>query len=221
MIDLERDGAIYVVTLNDGQNTISPDWQARMLEVLAAVEADCEGDAALVLTGTGKFFCNGLDVPVVMGLQGEAQKKFGASMMKIMHTLLRLPVPTVAALNGHAFAAGAFISLACDYRIMRADRGWICISEVDVGVPIGAPMMGLLQAKAPAATAREAVLTGRRYAADEAIAAGLVDGKAEEAELLGEAKKLAASLASKERGIYKTLKRQLNADAAARFAPAE
>ena len=221
MIDHERDGAIHVVTLNHDKNAISPDWQARMLEVLAAVEADCEGDAAMVLTGSGKFFCNGLDVPVVMGLQGEAQKKFGASMMAIMYQLLRLPVPTVAAINGHAFAAGCFLSLACDYRIMREDRGWICVSEVDVGVPIGDAMMGLLQAKVPAATAREAVLTGRRYTADEAIAAGLVDGKADEAGLQGEARKLAASLASKERRIFKTLKRQLNAAAAARYAPVE
>ncbi len=219
MIDHERDGAIHVVTLNHDKNAISPDWQARMLEVLAAVEGDCEGDAAMVLTGSGKFFCNGLDVPVVMGLQGEAQKKFGASMMAIFHQLLRLPVPVVAAINGHAFAAGCFLALACDYRVMREDRGWICVSEVDVGVPIGAPMMGLLQAKVPAATARDAVLTGRRYTADEAIAAGFVDAKADEGALLDDAKKLAASLASKERRIFKTLKRQLNAAAAARYAP--
>lgn len=220
MIDHERDGAIHVVTLNHDKNAISPDWQARMLEVLAAVENDSEGDAAMVLTGSGKFFCNGLDVPVVMGLQGEAQQKFGASMMAIMHQLLRLPVPVVAAINGHAFAAGCFLSLACDYRIMREDRGWICVSEVDVGVPIGDAMMGLLQAKVPAATAREAVLTGRRYAADEAIAAGFVDAKADEAGLLDEAKKLAGTLASKERRIFTTLKRQLNAEAAKRYAPA-
>jgi len=212
MIDLRRDGAIHVVTLNQGPNVIDPAWQARMLEVLGAVEADCEGDAGLVLTGEGKFFSNGLNVEVVMGLQGEDAKRFGTSMMEIMRRLLLLPVPTVAAINGHAFAAGAFLALACDYRIMREDRGWICISEVDAGVPISAPMMNLLKAKVSPQVARDAVLSGKRYAADDAIAAGFADGKAAEGDLVAEAKKLAESLAGKERRIFKTLKRTLHAD---------
>ncbi|MDP6979975.1 MAG: enoyl-CoA hydratase/isomerase family protein [Myxococcota bacterium] len=217
MIDLERDGAIHVVTLNDGPNTVYPEWQERMLEVLAAIEADCEGDAGMVLTGHGKFFCSGLNVEVVMGLEGEARGRFSRSMMEIMRRLLLLPVPTVAALNGHAFAAGAFLALACDYRVMRADRGWFCISEVDVGVPIGAPMTNLLKAKVTPQVARNAILSGHRYPADEAVAAGIADAMASEAELVAEAKKLASELASKERGIFGKLKRTLNAEVAAGF----
>ncbi len=137
MIKLERDGAIHVVTLDNGPNTIGPDWQARMLDVLEAVEGDCEGDAGMVLTGEGKSFCSGLNVEVVMGLEGKVQERFFRSMLEITRRLLLLPIPTVAAVNGHAFGAGVFLALACDYRIMRADRGWFCISEVDVGVPIG------------------------------------------------------------------------------------
>jgi len=214
-MDLTRDGDIHVVTLNHGPNMIDPAWQARMLDMLDAVEADCEGDAALVLTGEGKFFSNGLDVEVVMGLQGEDRALFGTSMNQIMGRLLMLPVPTVAAVNGHAFAAGAFLALACDYRVMREDRGWICVSEVDVGVPISAPMMNLLQAKLSPQTARDAVLTGKRYTADEAVAAGLADAKAAETDLLAEAKKLAGSLAGKQRRIFKTLKRTLHAEVGA------
>jgi enoyl-CoA hydratase/carnithine racemase len=217
MIDLDRDGAIWVVTLNDGPNTIDPAWQKRMLEVLGAVEADCAGDAGLVLTGAGKFFSNGLDVEAVMALQGEEMARFGTSMLQIVGRLLLLPIPTVAAVGGHAFAAGAFLALACDYRLMREDRGWFCISEVDAGVPIGAPMMQLLQAKVPPQTARDAVLSGRRYTADDAIAAGLADGKAAEADLLAEAKTLAGTLAGKQRRIFATLKRTLWADVGASF----
>lgn len=217
MIDLTRDDAIHVVTMNHGPNVIDPPWQARMLEVLDAVEADCDGEAGLVLTGEGKFFSNGLNVEVLMGLQGEDMARFGSSMLEIMGRLLVLPIPTVAAVNGHAFAAGAFLALACDYRLMREDRGWICISEVDAGVPIGDPMMRLLKAKVPAAVARDAVLNGTRYAADDAIAAGFADGKAPEAELLAEAARLAQSMAGKERRIFKTLKRQLHADVGAGF----
>jgi enoyl-CoA hydratase/carnithine racemase len=212
MIDLTRDGAIHVVTMNNGPNMIDPEWQTRMLEVLDEVEAGCEGDAGLVLTGEGKFFSNGLNVEVIMALQGEQMSRFGASMGQIMGRLLLLPLPTVAAVNGHAFAAGAFLALACDYRIIREDRGWICISEVDAGVPISSPMMNLLRDKVAPPAVRDAVLSGKRYAADAAIAAGFADGKAAEADLLAEAKKLASSMAGKQRRIFKTLKRTLYAD---------
>ena len=147
MIKHERDGRVHVVTMDNGPNMVDPDFQARLLEVLDAVEADSDGEAGMVLTGTGKFFNSGLNVEVVMSLEGDARGLFGRSMSRIMKRLLLLPIPTVAALNGHAFAAGAFISLACDYRVMRADRGWFCISEVDVGVPIGPPMTNLLKSK--------------------------------------------------------------------------
>jgi len=218
MIDHVRDGALHVVTLDDGPNTIHPDWQARMLEILDAVEGDCEGEAGLVLTGTGKFFCSGLDVETVMSLEGEARAKFGKSMMQIYGRLVTLPVPTVAAINGHAFAAGAFLALTCDYRIMREDRGWFCVSEVDVGVPIGHPMMTLLKAKTSPRVARDAVLTGHRYPADEAFAAGIADAVASESALLDDAKARALGLASKGRQIFGTLKKQLNAEVAEVFA---
>jgi enoyl-CoA hydratase/carnithine racemase len=77
---------------------------------------------------------------------------------------------------------------------------------VDVGVPIPPPRMGILQGKLPANTARDALLTGKRYTAGEAIAAGIADGKAPEDKLLEEAKGLALLLATKEPGIFKTLK---------------
>ena len=188
---------------------------------LDEVEAEAEGPAAMILTGEGKFFSNGLNLNFLMSADDQTRAKFGATMMRTMRRLIEFPVPTVAALNGHAFAAGAFIALACDYRVQRADRGWICISEVDVGVPIGDPMMALLKGKVPAATAREAVLSGRRYAGEEALAAGFADAIASEDELLTTAKNLAAPLAQKQRRIFGTLKKQLYADFAPLFVAPE
>ncbi len=217
MIDYERDGALHLVTLANGPNMIDPDFQKRLLEVLDEIEGNCEGDAAMILTGQEKAFCTGLNVEVVMSLEGDARTQFSARMMEMMQRLLLLPIPTVAAINGHAFAAGAFLALAADYRVMREDRGFFCISEVDVGVPIGAPMMGLLQAKATPQVARDAVLTGRRYGGADAVAAGLVDTATSESELLPGARKQAEALASKGRRIFGTLKAQLNASVAAGF----
>jgi enoyl-CoA hydratase/carnithine racemase len=217
MIEYHKDGDIHVVTMNNDQNTIDLAWQGRMLEVLDIIEADIEGDAGLVLTGEGKFFCNGLNLEAIMSMNAEEMGQFRVAMGRINGRLLMLPVPTIAALNGHAFAAGAFLALACDYRVMREDRGWLCVSEVDAGVPISQPMMNLLLHKATPNTARDAVLTGKRYTADDAISAGLADGKANEGDLIAHASTMAVSISTKERGIFGTLKRSLNSHLAGEF----
>ena len=206
MIDYTKEGGLHLITMNDGPNTICPDWQQRMLEILATVEADCGQGAAMVLSGVDKFFCNGLNLEKLMTLSSDEMALFGKQMAEIHKRFLVLPCPTVAAMNGHAFAGGAFMALSCDYRIMREDRGWFCVSEVDVGVPIPPAMMGILRGKLPANTARDALLTGKRYAADEAIAAGIADGKAPMDELMEQARALASQLGTKEPGIFKTLK---------------
>ncbi len=98
------------------------------------------------------------------------------------------------------------MALSCDYRIMREDRGWICISEVDAGVPLPQGMMEFLRLRLPAATVRDAVLTGKRYTADDALAEGFADGKAPAELLLGMATELALDLACKEPSIFKAIK---------------
>lgn len=206
MIDYTKEGDLHLVTMNAGPNVICPEWQQRMLDILDTVEADCGKGAALILTGEDKFFCNGLNLEVVTQLAPQEMVLFGSRMAEIHQRFLVLPCPTVAAVNGHAFAGGAFLALSCDYRIMREDRGWFSVSEVDVGVPIPAPMMGILQGKLPANTARDALLTGKRYTADEAIEAGIADAKAPMEQLLEQAKTLASQLGTKEPGIFKTLK---------------
>ena len=206
MIDYAKEGDLHLVTMNDGPNTICPGWQQRMLEILDTVEADCGQGAALVLGGVDKFFCNGLNLEKLTTLAPDEMEQFGKRMAEIHKRFLVLPCPTVAAMNGHAFAGGAFMALSCDYRIMREDRGWFSVSEVDVGVPIPPAMMGILQGKLPANTARDALLTGKRYTADEAIAAGIADSKAPMDELMEQAKTLASQLGTKEPGIFKTLK---------------
>ena len=206
MIDYSKDGALHLVTMDDGQNTICPDWQQRMLDILDSVESDCGQGAALVLTGTDKFFCNGLNLERVMALPPEDMELFRRRMAEIHSRFLVLPCPTVAAINGHAFAGGAFLALSCDYRLMREDRGWFSVSEVDVGVPVPPAMMGILRDKLTANTARDALLTGKRYTADEALSAGIVDGKAAATDLREMARGLAVELGGKEPGIFKTLK---------------
>jgi enoyl-CoA hydratase/carnithine racemase len=221
MIELTRDGDVHRITMTSDPNLVHPDFVAAFHEALDEVEAACSGPGALILTGTGKSFNNGLDVPVVFSLEGDDAKRFSNKRFRLMHRLLVGPVASVAALNGHAFAAGAFLALACDFRVMRGDKGRFCISEVDAGVPIGTPMMTLLRTKLTPAVVSRAVLTGHRFTGADALEAGIVEAVVTEGELLAAAGKRAAMLAAKERGITRKLKRTLWEELARVFEPTD
>ena len=141
-----------------------------MLAILDQVEADCE-DTALVITGENKFFNNGINLDVLKKLNESDTKAFMRNLLEICRRMLALLFRLWRRLTAMLFCWRCLSALSVDYRIMRESRGWICLSEVD-GVPITKPMMDILCVKLPPATVRDAILTGRRYTADEAIAAG-------------------------------------------------
>ena len=127
--------------------------------------------------------------------------------------VLGFPAITVAAVNGHAFGGGALLAVAHDFAVMRADRGYWCMPEADLGLPLTAQYASLLRAKLPARTLQEAVMTGRRYGGADALAAGLVQQVTSEDEVLSQAVELAADLASKDRRTLAEHKQLLYGDA--------
>lgn len=166
------------------ENRFSPEWLDRVHALLDEVEAAAAAEpAALVVTATGKFFSNGLDVLHVMSHLDE----LGAYLDRV-HTvfarLLTFPMPTVAAVNGHAFGAGAMLLRSCDSAVMRSDRGFFCLPEVGLNLGFTIGMAALLRSRLPYQSAVEAMTTGRRYGASDALVAGIVDAACEEAELL-------------------------------------
>ena len=87
-----------------------------------------EGPFALVTTGAGKFYSNGLDLDWVLG-EGATDAAFLSDVERLLLRILDLPAITVAAVNGHAFAAGAMLATAHDVVIMREDRGILVSSR--------------------------------------------------------------------------------------------
>lgn len=210
MIDLERDGAVFVLRMRGGENRFNRAFLEEMNRALDEVEAST-GAAALVTTGEGKFYSNGLDLE---GL-AHAGRDEGARVLAAMHglfaRLLCFPMATVAAINGHAFAAGGMLALAHDFRVMRADRGYFCLPEIDLGmgVPLTDGMYAVIEARLPRPVFHEALVTGRRYGAPEAVAQGIVDEARPEAEVLARAIEIARGLAGKDRATMRALKRGL------------
>jgi len=171
-MQLERRGDVFVLNLGDDENRLNPTWVEGVTSALAEVTA-IEGPRALVTTGTGKFWSNGLDLDW-MGANSDANPAFLDQVHALFGAFLASGVPTVAAVQGHAFAAGAMLAVAHDRMLMRSDRGYWCVPEVDLGLPFTPGMSALLQARLAPPTAHEAMTTGRRYAGPEAVAAGIV-----------------------------------------------
>src|SRR6185369_16382645 len=129
------------------------------------------GPVALVTVGEDKFYSNGLDLTWLTGEGAAEGPTFLRAFIAFLGRVLAFPMPTVAAMNGHAFAGGGMLALAHDYRVMRADRGFFCLPEIDISLPLAPGMMALIQSKLDATTSRDLILTGRRIGGPDALAA--------------------------------------------------
>jgi enoyl-CoA hydratase/carnithine racemase len=211
---VQHAGEVTVLHLTAGENRFNP----TMLDAIAKALDELEGSeppGALVITGEGKFFSNGLD----LDWMGSAPPAGAEDVLRRVHALLArllvFPTTTVAAINGHAFAAGAMLALACDARVMRADRGYLCLPEVDIGLPFTPGMTALLKARLTAATAHDAMLTAHRYNAEQALDAGIIDAAVPDEQVLDASIERAGALAGKHRATVAAIKHGLYGNAVA------
>jgi enoyl-CoA hydratase/carnithine racemase len=210
MPSLDRHDEVFVLNLGDGENRFNDDSLTALEVHLDEVEA-AAAPRALVTTATGKFWSNGLDLGWLGG-QGEAAGPFITRVHALLARVLEMGVPSVAALQGHTFAAGAMLALAHDERVMRADRGFFCLPEVDIKIPFTPGMSALIAARLSTRAAHEAMTTGRRYGGHDAAHAGIVEEALGEAELLPRALERAAALAGKDPATFKAIKQRLYQD---------
>jgi enoyl-CoA hydratase/carnithine racemase len=213
---LERNGDVHILFLGDKdgpehtENRFDPEWIDAVHTLLDEVEST-EGPAALVTTATGKFYTNGLDTDWLF-----------ANLDKItwyldrVHTLysrlLDFPMATVAAVQGHAFGAGAMFATAHDFRVVRGDRGFYCLPEVNLNMPFTIGMSALVNSRLPKQTAVEAMTTGKRFGGADAVAAGIAELAVGEEELLPAAIERAAALTSTRGKNLAGIKRSIHGD---------
>jgi enoyl-CoA hydratase/carnithine racemase len=158
---IEYDGVVTVVAMTHDDNRLHPALISELGSVLDELQSS-EGPAALVLTGSGKFFSNGLDLEYMAANPEEAERIL-LGVHALLGRLLGLDLPTVAAVNGHAFAAGAMLALAFDQAVIREDRGFFCLPEAELGLPFTPGMTALIRTRLSAPVAHEAMVTARRY----------------------------------------------------------
>jgi enoyl-CoA hydratase/carnithine racemase len=148
-----------------------------------------------------------------MGANPERIGEVVNGLQSLYGRLLAFPATLVAAINGHAFAGGGMLALACDQRVMREDRGFFCLPEVDINIPFSAGMSALVQSKLTPQIAHEVMLTGRRYGGADAVRVGIVDLCVAEDSVLPEAVGAAEALSKKSRDTVATIKRTMYSDA--------
>lgn len=211
MIDLRRDGDVFVLTLTAGENrwttTFTRAFDAALDEV-----ANTPGEIALVTASADpKFFSNGLDLEWIMSKgdhPGGDRKVFAAEAMALFARVMTFPVPTVCALGGHAFGAGFMVALCHDARIMRADRGFLCANEIEIGMAIPEPELALFRHKMSLPDFHRTVMLAKRWSAPEAVHAGFIDAAVPADEVLPAAIEHARRLAplARNRAVFAWMK---------------
>src|SRR4029079_5210760 len=163
----------------------------RELESVAA-----SGAGALVVTGEGKMFSAGLDLVRILDGAEAYVRAFMPIFNHTFETLFALPLPVVAAINGHAIAGGCIIACAADYRLMASEPGRIGVPELLVGVPFPVVPLEILRFATPPQHIQALIYRGLTLTADEALRYGLIDAVADPDRLLDEAVAVAEGLAA-------------------------
>ena len=193
---LEREGQVVVATMDRGENRFHPDHLAEIEEALDEIEA-MNGNPAAVITGEDRFFSLGLDLDWMGTADPAVAMASVERTMALLARILTAPFGTVAAVNGHAFGGGAMLALACDARVMREDRGYVCFPEVDVDLVFLPGMSAMIAGRLTPQAAHEAMLSGARYGAADALRLGIADASSSEDALVAAAAERAAALAGK------------------------
>ena len=194
-IQLGYDSGLATITLNrpDKRNAINYE----LIQDLLSAFADVATSSALVLilTGAGKSFCSGMDLENLKALLGRTpgqNVEDSQVMARLFRTVYDFPKPTIAAVNGAAIAGGTGLAMLCDLTLAvpEAKFGY---TEVRIGF-VPAIVSAFLLRQVGEKTARDLLLTGRLFDADEAKRMGLINEVVPSGNLMTRARELAAQL---------------------------
>jgi enoyl-CoA hydratase/carnithine racemase len=215
-----NDGIATVMIARGKVNALNVEVLEDLRRSLAAVEADA-ATRAVILTGAGKFFSFGFDVPELYPMSQRDFTKFVRQFTDLYTEMFVYPKPLVAALNGHAVAGGCMLALTCDHRVMVSGRATISLNEIGFASSVLAGSVEMLRFATGSANATKILYSGALYSADEAKALGLVDEVVLEDELMPAATKVARDLGNKSQPAFSSIKGLLRNPVAERMRAAE
>jgi enoyl-CoA hydratase/carnithine racemase len=161
---------------------------------------------SIVLTGSGKFFSFGFDIPAFLDHSREAFLAYLRKFASLYRDLFAHPKPVVAALNGHAVAGGCMLALACDARIMAAGKGKVGLNEIAFGSSLFAGSVEMLRYCVGDRNAGRIASSGAMYPPEEALSLGLLDRVVADADLVPAARELAREYGRKDPAAFRSIK---------------
>ncbi|KAL4727220.1 hypothetical protein ACLX1H_006121 [Fusarium chlamydosporum] len=162
---------VYLLTMNSPpDNRLTTPVLKAFLNALDIIEFGYPHGVVATTSGIQKFYSNGLDLEHAVATDG-----FWPLLYDVWNRFLTYPMPTVALMNGHAFAGGLMLATSQDYRLAPTPRGYLCLNELVFGAPLKPAMSALFRVKYSHATYRSLVLEAKRFSGEEAVAAGIAD----------------------------------------------
>ena len=206
--------SVAIVTMCNGINLQNLEFAKAMHGVLDEVEADPEIHAVVLTSSDEKNFSQGVDVEWVGTKLNEKDfesvKAFMYGMNDLFKRLLLIPMPVIAAINGHAFGNGAMLACACDFRFMKRDRGYFCFPEVDISIPFLPGMIAFVRKAIPEYKFNELKLTGKRVGADELEKHHIIEKASADLDELNQDAMAFALSFKKKRGIFGEHKKRMH-----------
>jgi enoyl-CoA hydratase len=188
---------VGIVTMSrpEVRNAMNTKMMAELRDCFAAYYVDADAAACLILTGEGAAFCSGGDLKERKGMTDEVWRRQHAIVEQMVRALMDCPVPAIAAVNGPAIGGGMELALACDF-IYAAQSARFALTEVTLGIMPGAAGTQNLPRAVGVRRAKEIVLTGAPFSAEEALAWGMVNKVCPDDRLLDEARAVAMRIAA-------------------------
>lgn len=164
---------VYLLSFsNPPDNRLTPTFNQTFLLALDIIEHKLPKGVVVTTSSILKFYSNGLDFENAI----RDPTFFPGSLFPLWRRLITYPMPTVALLNGHAFAGGLMTAMFHDYRIMNPHKGFLCLNELDFGAALQPTMASVFRTKLSMTSFRNMVLESRRYPALESLKEGIIDG---------------------------------------------
>ncbi|HEY44064.1 MAG TPA: enoyl-CoA hydratase/isomerase family protein [Anaerolineae bacterium] len=213
---IKEDGIATVLLSRGKVNALNEPLVEQFYDNLVNIEKD-ETIGAILLTGKGKFFSFGFDVPEFLAYSRDEFERFLRKFTDLYRYLFLYPKPTVAALNGHTIAGGCMIATACDHRLMVSGKAKISLNEISFGASVTAGAVEMLTYCIGHRKAQDVLFSGAMFTPEEACQIGLIDQIIEEDKLLEASKLIAQDYINKDLVAFASIKKWLKGPAVERM----
>ena len=214
IIEWKKVETVGVITMNNGENRHNPEFIRTILTSFDEIEADPKISSVIIASSDPKNWSQGIDLQWMTDAMAKNDlrgiRDFMYGLNRIFNRILLYPMPVIAAINGHAFGDGTIMACACDFRFMKADRGFFCFPEIDINIPFLPGMQAITRKAIPYYKLEELVFSGKRTGAAELEAHHVIVKACDNEEALMRETLAFAKTFTKKRPIFGEIKKRMH-----------